>query len=92
VTEAAATCVREWPQDRFIAGWKLLILLPTRPPGVPLENIMADLGIKRSALFRLLAALRAAGFTIERQLLDDATTWGYYFEPTNDFFRKIGLD
>ncbi len=81
----------EWPTDRFTKGFALLVLVPRSPPGVPLEAILADLGLKRTAFFRLIADLRRAGFEIESQFLPDGRKGYYCSKLSSDLMKKLGL-
>lgn len=65
-------------RDHLVLVLELLGMLPTRPPGALLDDLIDELGVKRRAFYRLLSYCRAAGIGIEAKLLADGRRAGYY--------------
>jgi len=80
-----------------VAGFTLLVLLPTRAPGATIESLVVDIGhngsktTSRRALYRLIADLRAAGFQIESEVLPNGKRGHFVTGITPDLMRKLGL-
>ena len=74
------------------SGIALLILLPTRPPGVPLQDLLADLGVSRRSFFRLMADLRDVGFDIESETMPDGRRGYWVGRRGQGLMKKFGLE
>ena len=82
--------MKSFPVNRFIVAFRLLAILPTAPTDAwTVKEIYEELGVSERTFFRIVNALRKAGFVIKKSTRPNGRKSYYIGRPAQEFIDRI---